>query len=353
MGKFLSPRLKGLKPYTPGEQPQGGKYIKLNTNESPFPPSPYVFKALEGQAETLRLYPDPENRLLNEAIAENFGLSPENIIAGNGSDELLALIFQAFCPKGAAFADITYGFYKVWAEFYGIDYKIVTLKDDFTLCLEDYRDLDETIVIANPNAPTGLAVSPEKIAALAAEKPERIIVVDEAYVDFGAESCIRLVKELKNLIVVQTFSKSRSLAGGRAAFAAGDAELIRDFNTVKFSFHPYNLDRLTQLAAAAAIKDRVYFETCTSKIIKTRERVSGELKTLGFFLTDSMTNFIFARHEKIPGAEFYRLLKEKGVLVRYFGTERIEDFIRITVGSDDEMDAFLKALKDILKEAAK
>jgi len=351
MSIFLDPRLNALKPYTPGEQPQEGKFIKLNTNESPYPPSPKVIEALEGKAETLRLYPDPECGELRSAIAQVHGIETEQIIAGNGSDELLAFIFQGFCPKGAAFADITYGFYKVWAQLYGVNAKIVPLREDFTLCLEDYRGLNETIFIANPNAPTGIALDPRDIAALAKEKPERLVVVDEAYVDFGAESCIRFIDELSNLLVVRTFSKSRNLAGGRVAFAAGSREIIADLNRIKYSFNPYNLNRLSQIAGTASVLDIQYFSECCSKIISTRERSAGELRALGFEMTESRTNFLFVRHPRLKGAELYKKLRGRGILVRHFGGERIEDYVRITIGSDKEMDALIEALAAILKEA--
>jgi len=352
MSAFLDPRLNNLKPYTPGEQPQEGGFIKLNTNESPYPPSPRVLEALRDKAETLRLYPDPECRELRAAIAEAYGLDTEQLIAGNGSDELLAFIFQAFCPRGAAFADITYGFYKVWAQLYGVGARIVPLREDFALCLEDYRGLEETIFIANPNAPTGIALDPRDIAALAKEKPDRLVVVDEAYVDFGAESCLRFINEASNLLVVQTFSKSRNLAGGRVAFAAGNRELIADLNRIKFSFNPYNINRLSQIAGAAAVSDREYFLDCCSRIVATREKSAKELRQLGFEMTESRTNFLFARHPRLKGAEIYLKLREKGILVRHFGGERIEDYVRITVGSDREMDALINALGAILKEGA-
>jgi len=351
MSIFLDPRLNALKPYTPGEQPQEGKFIKLNTNESPYPPSPKVIEALDGKAETLRLYPDPECGELRSAIAQVHDLETEQIIAGNGSDELLAFIFQGFCPKGAAFADITYGFYKVWAQLYDVNAKIVPLREDFTLCLEDYRGLNETIFIANPNAPTGIALDPRDIAALAKEKPERLVVVDEAYVDFGAESCIRFIDELSNLLVVRTFSKSRNLAGGRVAFAAGSREIIADLNRIKYSFNPYNLNRLSQIAGTASVLDTQYFSECCSKIISTRERSAGELRALGFEMTESRTNFLFVRHPRLKGAELYKKLRGRGILVRHFGGERIEDYVRITIGSDKEMDALIEALAAILKEA--
>lgn len=349
MSRFSAPLLEKLAPYVPGEQPQTGSYIKLNTNESPFPPSPKVTKVLAGKAETMRLYPDPECRALTKAVASTLGIQPEQVIMGNGSDEILAFIFQALCPKGAAFPDITYGFYKVWAQLYDINTKVVPLRKDFTLDLNDYRGFDETLIIANPNAPTGIANAADDIAKLAAEKPDRLIVVDEAYVDFGAESCLKYIDTYDNILVVQTYSKSRNLAGGRVAFAAGNKALISDLNRIKFSFHPYSVSRLSQLAGIAAVEDREYFEKCTSSIIKTRARAARELKALGFEMTESRANFLFVRHPKLSGERLYRALREKGVLVRYFGSERIEDFLRITVGSDEETDALIKALGEILK----
>ncbi len=348
MSRFLAPEYKNIAPYTPGEQPQSGSFIKLNTNESPFPPSPAVVRAVCEQAATLRLYPDPECRELNKTMAAAFGVGADQMIMGNGSDEILAFIFQAFCPGGAAFPDITYGFYRVWAQLYGVKTKVLPLRPDFTICLDDYRGLSETLFIANPNAPTGIALEPEAIIALAKEKPERLIVVDEAYVDFGAKSCLPYINGYDNLLVVQTFSKSRNLAGGRVAFAAGDKALIDDLNRIKFSFHPYNLSRLSQYAGIAAVKDRDYFIECTSKIRLTRENTARELKSLGFEMTDSKANFLFARHPKLTGLELYTKLRERGVLVRHFGTVRIEDYVRITVGSDAEMDSLIKAVKAII-----
>lgn len=353
MSRFLDPRFNNLMPYTPGEQPQAGKFIKLNTNESPYPPSPMVIEALKGKAQTLRLYPDPECRELRGAIAGSYGLDINQAICGNGSDELLAFIFQALCPKGAAFADITYGFYKVWAQLYGLNTKVIPLRNDFTICLDDYRALDETLFFANPNAPTGIALGPRDIAALAQERPDRLIVVDEAYVDFGAESCKQFINELENLLVVHTFSKSRNLAGGRVAFAAGNRELIADLNRIRFSFNPYNISRLSQIAGAAAAADRQYLTQCSSKIIATRERTAGEIRALGFEMTDSRANFLFVRHPGLKGAEIYSKLRERGILVRYFGGERIEDYVRISVGSDYEMDALIDALRAICREKFK
>ncbi len=350
MSRFLTPYLEKLAPYTPGEQPQTGSFVKLNTNESPFPPSPEVIKSLSGKSDTMRLYPDPDCRELTKAVASAVGLSPSQVVMGNGSDEILAFIFQALCPKGAAFPDITYGFYKVWAGLYGIKTKVLPLKSGLTICLDEYRELTETLFIANPNAPTGIALDPEDIIKLAAEKPDRLIVVDEAYVDFGAKSCLPYINEYDNLLVVQTFSKSRNLAGGRVAFAAGNEELIKDLNRVKFSFHPYSVSRLSQLAGTAAVLDKEYFEDCTSRIQATRKRTAEALKKLGFEMTDSLANFLFAKHPTITGSELYSRLREKGVLVRYFGSDRIEDYLRITIGSDSEMNVLLTAVREILEE---
>ncbi len=348
MSRFLAPAFENLRPYAPGEQPQTGRFIKLNTNESPYPPSPAVIKEICDQASTLRLYPDPECRDINRAMAEAFGISSDQIIMGNGSDEILAFIFQAFCPKGAAFPDITYGFYKVWAQLYGVKTRVVPLRDDFSICLDDYRELSETLFFANPNAPTGIALDPGDIMTVVKEKPERLVVIDEAYVDFGAESCLPYIDECDNLLVVQTFSKSRNLAGGRVAFAAGNRALIDDLNRIKFSFHPYNMSRLSQCAGIAAVGDRSYFMECTSKIQVTRDKTAKELKALGFEMTESKANFLFARHPSLTGFELYTKLREKGVLVRHFGTSRIEDYVRITVGSENEMEALVEAVKAIL-----
>jgi histidinol-phosphate aminotransferase len=351
MSRFLVPALRKLVPYTPGEQPQSGSFVKLNTNESPYLPSSKVIEAVCQAAPTIRLYPDPDCRVLTKAIAAAYLLPPEQVVCGNGSDELLAFIFQSLCPNGAAFADVTYGFYKVWAQLYGLETEVIPLGEDFSFPLAGFRRTDKTVFIANPNAPTGMALPASEIASFAAEKPDRLVIVDEAYVDFGAESCLKYINGLDNLLVVQTFSKSRNLAGGRIAFAAGSKELINDLNTVRFSFHPYSISRLSQAAGTAAVYDRAYFEECTAKIQNTRARVEKEIDAMGFFRTRSLANFMFIKHPSLSGRQLYLSLREKGILVRWFDLPRISDYLRVTVGSDGEMDAFLAALND--KEAAK
>ena len=354
MSRFLSQESTVLEPYTPGEQPQNIPYNKLNTNESPFPPSPKVLKALS-RAEVLKLnlYSDPTCARLNEAIARRYELKPENVITGNGSDEILAFAFRAFCGtgKGVAYADITYGFYKAQTALFGLDAIIVPLREDFTLNVDDYMDFPGTIVIANPNAPTGIAVPREDIQRLLEANPNRVVIVDEAYVDFGAESCVPMIFRYNNLLVAQTMSKSRSLAGGRVGYALGSAELIADLNRVKYSFNPYNVNRLSIVAGAAAVEDEAYFQRCTSAIQGNREWTVGELEQLGFTVLPSKTNFIFAKSDRIPGGELYRRLKENGILVRHFDApERITDYCRITIGSLEQMTELVDAVRQLLEE---
>ncbi|MBO4468254.1 MAG: histidinol-phosphate transaminase [Clostridia bacterium] len=350
MSKFLSEKLKDLDPYVPGEQPKNREYVKLNTNESPFPPSPYAMRLAREAAGDVNLYPDPDCRVLVDAEAETFGVSTENVIFNNSSDETLNFAFFCFCDgkRGAAFPDITYGFYKVFAELYGIDYKEIPLKDDFSINVDDYIGLNRTIFIANPNAPTGILLSLADIEKIAAGNPENVVVIDEAYIDFGGESAIELTKKYDNLLVVRTFSKSRSLAGGRLGFAIGSKALISDLNALKYSTNPYSVNRMTMAAGQGALLDREYFDSCCKKIIENREYLVEKLKAMGFSMTDSTANFIFAKSDKIPGKELYLKLKEKGVLVRHFDKERLTDFVRITVGNIDEINALLKAIGEII-----
>jgi len=352
MSRFLSREAAVLDPYTPGEQPQDQQYVKLNTNESPFPPSPKVIEALSrAEAEKLNLYSDPTCKQLNAALAQRYGLRPEQVLTGNGSDELLAFTVRAFCGegKGIAYADITYGFYKVWARLYGLASRVVPLREDFSLCVEDYFGGGETVLIANPNAPTGMAVSPTEIRRLLKENPNRVVVVDEAYVDFGAESCVPLIPEYQNLLVIGTFSKSRNLAGARIGFAMGPEELIADVNRVKYSFNPYNVNRLSLTAGAAAMADETYFLSCTAEIQKTRAFTVRELEALGFTVLPSRANFVFAKSDRIPGGDLYRRLKADGILVRHFDAPRIEDYCRITVGSREQMETLVTGVKKILE----
>ena len=353
MSRFLSKEAERLAPYTPGEQPTDAQYVKLNTNESPFPPSPKAVKAMT-QAEQMKLYlySDPACAQLNAAIARHFEMKPENVISGNGSDEILAFAFRAFCGqgKGVAYADITYGFYKAQTALFGLDTTIIPLREDFTLCVDDYMDFPGTIVIANPNAPTGMTVAREDIQRLVEANPDRVVIVDEAYVDFGAESCVPMIYRYDNLLVVQTMSKSRSLAGARIGFALGSPELIAALNRVKYSFNPYNVNRLSCVAGAASMEDESYFRQCCSAIRNNRKWLVEKLDELEFTVLPSQANFVFAKSDKISGGELYRLLKENGILVRWFDADRIRDYVRITVGSLEQLVVLVEEIGRLLDE---
>ena len=354
MSRFISKEAGRLAPYTPGEQPQDQQYVKLNTNESPFPPSPKVVKAIS-RAELLKLnlYSDPTCGQLVEAIAKRYELQPENVIAGNGSDEILAFAFRAFCGEGKplAYADITYGFYKSQVALFGLESKVIPLREDFTLNVDDCMDFPGTIVIANPNAPTGMTVSREDIQRLLEADPNRVVIVDEAYVDFGSESCVPMIYRYDNLLVVQTMSKSRSLAGGRVGFALGSAELISALNRVKYSFNPYNVNRLSIVAGAAAVEDEPYFQACCAAVRQARAWTVEELENLGFTVLPSQANFIFARSDKLSGEDLYRRLKENGVLVRWWADSgRIQDYVRITIGSMEQMETLVDEIARLLEE---
>ncbi len=351
MSQFFSNKYSRLVPYTPGEQPKDMKYIKLNTNESPFPPSEKAVKYAFEEAKRYQLYSDPECTALNRKAAEYFGLKTENILMTNGSDEILNFAFMAFCDEEhpAAFADITYGFYPVFAQLNNIPYEEIPLNDDFTLNVEDYIGINKTIFIANPNAPTGIAISPDDIKRILESNRDNVVVIDEAYVDFGCESAVKLINEYKNLLVTQTFSKSRSMAGARLGMGFGCEELINDLNTIKYSTNPYNINRTTMAAGIGALEDDAYMKKNCKTIMENREYTSAELKKLGFEMTDSLTNFIFAKHKAVGGKEIYLKLKEKGILVRHFDKEKLKDYNRITVGTKEQMDALLEALKEIIK----
>ena len=353
MSRFLSSRLAGVTPYTPGEQPQDQKYIKLNTNESPYPPSPAVMEAVSrAEVEKLRLYSDPACADLLKTAADHFGLKPEQIMPGNGSDENLFFVIRAFCDEThpLAYADITYGCYGVWCGLMKIPSDIIPLKEDFTLDPADYYHKNETIVIANPNAPTGLALPRSAIEEILKANPDNVVIIDEAYVDFGGESCVPLIDRYDNLLVIQTFSKSRQLAGARLGLAMGSANLIADLNRVKFSLNPYNINRLTLKAGQAALEDAAYFDKTRSAIIETRQWTKQELEKRGFACTDSRSNFLFAESGKKDGGTLYRELKAKGILVRHFDSPRIANRLRITIGTPEEMQALLAALDEILEE---
>ena len=354
MSRFFNRSLDRLVPYTPGEQPQDQQYVKLNTNESPYPPSPGVIAALNArEAADLRLYSDPEAKVLKAVLAERYSVEPANIFVGNGSDEALNFAFLAYAAdgRGAAFADITYGFYPVFAELYHIPVRIVPLKEDFTLDPEDYYGLHRTIVIANPNAPTGLALSRAQVEGILQANPDCVVVLDEAYVDFGGESCVSLLPKYENLVIIQTFSKSRSLAGARVGFAIANPELIADMNRIKYSFNPYNVNRLSILAGAAAMRDWDYTKECTGRICKTREKTTEALRALGFTVLDSKTNFIFAKSGDMPGKVYFDGLREAGILVRRWDSERIKDYVRISIGSEEEMETFVEETKKLVEAA--
>jgi histidinol-phosphate aminotransferase len=351
MSRFFSERYSNLVPYTPGEQPKNMEYVKLNTNESPYPPSKNVYEAVKKEAEKLHLYSDPQASVITEKIAKRYGVDKSQVLVTNGSDEILNFAFMAFGSdkREMLFPNITYGFYTVFAELNGLKYKEVPLKDDFTIDINDYIGKDTMIVIANPNAPTGIALALDEIEEIVKSNKDSVVVIDEAYVDFGAQSAVSLVDKYDNLLVTMTFSKSRSMAGGRIGFGIGSKELINDLNTIKYSTNPYNVNRISQIAGACAIdSDEYYMENC-KEIIRTREYTKKELEKLGFVVLDSRANFLFAKSDKISGKDLYLKLKENGVLVRHFDKEIIKDYNRITIGTREQMDIFLKETKRILE----
>lgn len=352
MSKFLVNKYQNLEPYTPGEQPRERKYLKLNTNESPFPPSEKAIALAVEEAKRLMLYSDPECKELSAKMAETLGVKPENVILTNGSDEVLNFAFMAYCDENtpAVFPDITYGFYKVFAAVNALPYKEIPLLADFSMPMDALLSAKGTLFIANPNAPTGLLLSLSEIERLVSSDLSRIVVVDEAYIDFGGESAVSLISKYDNLLVTGTFSKSRSMAGARLGFGVGSPALIADLHRIRYSTNPYNVNRMTAAAGVGALSDPEYFEENCKKIIEARGFAAKELAALGFTMTDSKANFLFARHETIGGAELYTALREKGVLVRHFGAERIKDYNRITVGSMEEMQTLVTRIKEILEE---
>ncbi len=354
MSKFLIDKFQSLDVYTPGEQPKDMEYVKLNTNESPFPPSKGVLERISSEEVLkLNLYPDPDCSVLRNKLAELYGFDSDNIFVSNGSDEILSFAFMAFCSEetGAVFPNISYGFYKVYGDLYNVDYTEAPLTENFELDINDYLNVNKTVVIANPNAPTGLSISVESIEKIVVSNPQNVVLIDEAYVDFGGKSCIELVKKYNNLLVVRTYSKSRSMAGARLGYAFGSKELISDLNRIKYSTNPYNINRLTLAAGEAAVDDNDYYVECCEKIVEVREYSKGRLKELGFEYLDSDSNFIFARSKKIGGEEYYKKLKENGVLVRHFSNPVISDFVRITVGTKAQMDRLFEETEKILKGA--
>lgn len=351
MSRFFDSKFASLEAYTPGEQPRDRKYIKLNTNESPFPPCPSVLEAVNSkEAADLRLYSDPVLLNVKQAIADFYGVEVENVFVSNGSDESLNFLFMAFCEKGAAFNDITYGFYKVFADLYGIDKTVVPLEDDFKIDIAKFADIDKTVFIANPNAPTGLILTTSEIETILNQNRDRLVVIDEAYIDFGGESVVTLTEKYDNLAVVQTFSKSRQLAGARLGFTIANKDIIAGLEKIKYSTNPYNVNRITSLCGTLSMKDREYFDKTRKMIIENRKYTTDELRSRGFVLNDSYTNFIFVKNPKFSGETYCRELRARGILVRYFSSARISDYVRITIGSIEEMRELIRATDDILEK---
>ena len=349
MSRFFSEKYASLVPYVPGEQPKARQYIKLNTNESPFPPSPLAVKMAAKAAEGLQLCSDPECRELVQAACEFYGVEKDELLFTNGSDEILNFAFMAFCDEKhpAVFPDITYGFYPVFADLNGVPYETIPLGEDFSLNPEDYMGIHKTIFIANPNAPTGLTISLADIGRIAQSNPDNVVVIDEAYVDFGGESAVPLIREYDNLLITQTFSKSRSMAGARLGFGIGCKALIADLNTIKYSTNPYNVNSATMAAGVGALKDTDYFRRNCETIAETRAWTTAQLRRLGFRVTDSRANFVFAAAPDYPGLALYQDLKANGILVRHFETPRLKDYNRITIGSRAQMETLIAAITQL------
>ena len=338
-------------PYTPGEQPNEPGMIKLNTNENPYPPSPKVAEAIRNfDEDRLRLYPDPTAGALVNALAERYQLKPSQVFVGVGSDDVLAMCFLTFfnSKKPILFPDITYSFYDVWADVFRIPYEVQPLDDQLRICKEDYYKENGGVIFPNPNAPTGVLMDLAQIEDIVAHNPDVICIVDEAYIDFGGVSALPLIETYDNLLVVQTFSKSRSMAGARIGYVFGCERLIKYLNDVKYSFNSYTMDQLTLVTGAAALSDESYFQETLKKIIATRERVKGELRELGFTIPDSKSNFLFISHPKVAARELFAMLREKNIYVRYFDKPRIDNMLRVTVGTDAEMDRLIACLKEYI-----
>ena len=352
MSKYLSSKYANLEPYTPGEQPKTRILTKLNTNESPYPPIPKVAEAAAEAAKSLQLYPDPDCTELRKAIANIMGVDPDEVICSNGSDETLYFAYLAYCDeaKPAVFPAISYGFYPVFAEITGVNYKTIPLKEDFSIDPADYYDAEGPIFIANPNAPTGISLSRAEIEDILQHNPDNIVVIDEAYVDFGTETAIPLIHKYDNLLVIQTFSKSRSLAGMRLGYGIANRDLIADLNALRFSTNPYNIDRVAMAAGIASLEhDEVNREHCRT-VMETREYTVDRLKKMGFVMTESTANFIFVRHPDVSGEVLFRKLRERGVIIRHFDKPEICEYNRITIGSREQMDILLREVSAILIE---
>ena len=359
MSKFWNDKIKEIEPYTPGEQPKDKKYIKLNTNENPYPPSAKVIEKIKSMnLEDLKLYPDPDVAELRKVIAEYFSnkindkITHKQVFIGNGSDEVLAFIFMTFfnAEDKVYYPDITYSFYPVYADLFNVKEIKIPLNDNFEIEIQKYFGLDGHIIITNPNAPTSIALKLDEIEEIVKNNSNQLIIVDEAYVDFGAESAVKLINKYDNVLVVQTFSKSRSMAGTRLGYALGCESIIEGLNRLKFSFNSYTIDRISIEAGIESFKDNEYFEKTNAKIIQTREKTSEKLKKLGFKVLNSSANFIFISHKDIYAGDLYKELKENGVLVRYFSKDRIDNYLRVTIGTDEEMEIFIEKLEKLLQK---
>ncbi|MFD2117082.1 histidinol-phosphate transaminase [Paenibacillus yanchengensis] len=353
MSKFWSPLAQSLEPYVPGEQPKDKKYVKLNTNENPYPPSPKAMAAMQAHVNSdLRLYPDPTCADLVQAAADFYGVSPKQTFVGNGSDEILALAFMAFFDpaKPVMFPDITYSFYKVYAKLCGLTPKLITLDEQFKLPIDLFAGNQSGIILPNPNAPTAELLPLSAIRTILEQNRDQVVVIDEAYIDFGGESAVSLINEYDNLLVIQTLSKSRALAGLRVGTAYGSEQLIEGLDRVKNSFNSYTLDRLALAGAIAAYEDRSYLETTVQKVVMTREWTKEQLIALGFTMTDSQANFLFITHERVPAEQIFLQLREKGVLVRYFKQPRIDNYLRVTIGTDEEMQVLVDGIREIVSK---
>lgn len=351
MSRYLKEELQVLRAYTPGEQPQDQVYIKLNTNESPYPPAPSVAAAITRQeVEQLRLYSDPTGAELKGKLAGLYGVEPENVFLSNGSDEVLNFAFLAFGAEGVAYPDISYGFYPVFAQLYQLDAVEIPLKEDFTVDYRDYCGIGRMVVLANPNAPTGRSIPVTEIRQICQTNPDHVVLIDEAYVDFGGETALPLVKEFDNLLVTRTFSKSRCLAGGRLGYAFGSRALIEDLEKIKYSTNPYNLDRLTLRLGVATVEAEDYYREKCAAICRTRQWTAGQLEAMGFQVLPSLTNFLFAKTEAMDGQALYQALKARGILVRHFSNPRICQYNRITIGTQAQMEQLVQTLKEVLYE---
>lgn len=354
MSKFWSKTVQNCDPYIPGEQPKDQQYIKLNTNESPYPPSPAAVKAmLAAVGDKLRLYPDPNCDELCQSIAEFYGINAEQVFVGNGSDEVLAFAYQAFFDPGKPifFPEITYTFYPVYANLYGLDYRTIAQEEAFAIPLEQFCTGEAGgIILANPNSPTGTYLPLQSIERVIGSNPNCVVIIDEAYIDFGGDSAVQLINKYPNLIVMQTFSKSRCLAGLRVGFALGQPDLITALNRIKNSFNSYTLDRLAQVGASVAMQDREYFEKTKARVIKTRETITPALQALNFQVIKSQANFVFISHPLVSAEQLFWQLKERGILVRHYKHARIDNYLRVTIGTDLEMEQFLKVMAELVSE---